>query len=166
MPFLALGAVVLALVAIALVRPDLRPQALMICAAVCAVIAAGFVANRFLNPPPPDLTAEDLDLQDVTLEDFRAGGRQIVGRVQNLTETMALTSFELTLRMHDCPEPTDIPEACPILAEDRSIARAAVPPGQIRPFSATFILASLPRVTGEMRWSFEIGEIRGQAAQP
>jgi hypothetical protein len=103
---------------------------------------------------PDQLTLDQLDFER-TLR-----GATLSGRVTNLSERLILRDMTLRLTLHDCPEPDDVPATCPIVGEASAIARPGVPPGQIRAFSAHFILSELPPLAGVLLWDLAIAETR------
>lgn len=103
---------------------------------------------------PDELTFDRLDLTQTER------GATLTGRVTNGSESYRLRELTLEVRLRDCPEPDAAPETCPAIGQASAISRPDVPPGQIRAFSAHFIFANRPGVTGTLRWDWEVTALR------
>jgi len=102
---------------------------------------------------------EQLVLSDLSLED---GTRfqTLSGRVENTSETARLRSFDLRVRVLDCPSEDSADTECAIIAEDDGVARVDVPAGQVRDFKATIGFASRAAPKGAVRWLHDITDVR------
>lgn len=103
---------------------------------------------------PEQITLDQLDFEQ-TLR-----GATLSGRVANGSERRTLIDMTLTLTLRECADPDDAPNTCPIVGEASAIARPGVPPGQIRGFSAHFILSNLPPLAGVLRWDLAVRDTR------
>lgn len=128
------------------------------------LIVGGVTGYLVLVPSAGELqgsriSASELRLEAVSLED---NGRSLVlsGRVENLSENFVLRDMTLRVRLYDCPSSDSELNACEIVGDDEGIARATVPPGQVREFSAIFYYPGLPDMRGEMRWQEDILTVR------
>lgn len=141
------------------------PHARLPLAVAGVVIAVGLAVYFWRQAPPeselagqriaPDeLTFDRLDLAQTER------GATLTGRVTNGSESYRLREMTLDVRLRDCPAPDAMPETCPAIGEASAIARPDAPPGQIRAFSAHFIFANRPGVTGTLRWDWEVRELR------
>ena len=105
---------------------------------------------------------EELALDEIAL-DRTARGATLTGRVRNGSPEFRLREMTIVLRLHDCPEEaTPLPD-CPVIGEATAIARPDTTPGRIRGFSAHYVFANLPPVTGVLRYEWAITGTRATA---
>ena len=106
------------------------------------------------------MTAQDIELSDMVLTE---GSRfqKLSGRVTNASAQADLRSFDIRIRVLDCPDASSDDTDCAIIADDTGLARVEVPPGQTRDFEATLGFSSRTQPKGVTRWVHEIGAVRG-----
>lgn len=111
-------------------------------------------ARAELRIVPGELTLDQLELERTSR------GATLTGRVRNGSAAWRLRDMTLALRLLDCPAPGAAPEDCLVIGEGTAIARPDAPPGQIRGFSAHFVLANIPATAEELAWDWRIVETR------
>ncbi|MFQ5623547.1 MAG: hypothetical protein ACE5FS_09135 [Paracoccaceae bacterium] len=156
MPFVYLAALIAAYLAVLAAYPRLRLGGSIAGAAVIA----GVVAYLLWAPRADRVVAHGIPVDQVRFEElsFTDNGRSFTlsGRVQNLSQDLILRDMDVRIRIYDCPSAESPLAECETIGDDIGIARAQVPPGQVRAFSAIFYYPGLPPVKGEMRWQEEI----------
>jgi hypothetical protein len=108
------------------------------------------------------IAPDELALDEIALE-RTARGATLSGRVRNGSADFRLREMTIVLRLHDCPEEATPLAECPVIGEATAIARPDTPPGQIRGFSAHYVFANLPPVTGVLRYEWVIAGTRATA---
>jgi hypothetical protein len=153
---------VLALVAYAfalLAYPEFRRPGLI----GGALVAVGLAIYFWQQSPEASRAENRIASEEVALDQLdlerTVRGATLTGRVRNDSDRFRLRDMTLALRLYDCPE-GNAPPSCPVIGEAQAIARPDVPPGQLRGFSAHFIFADLPALTGTLRWDWRVVETR------
>ncbi len=110
--------------------------------------------------PEPELEINRIPVGQVDLSEvaFDLGVRtsELSGRVVNNSADYTLTGLTLVVRLFDCPGVDSPLDTCFVIGEDDGLARATVPPGQLRDFKATLLFNGLPDIEGVMRWDYQV----------
>ena len=156
MPIVVIFLVVAGALVIAILYPHLRAIALGVVAFFAILFGIYFATLGPLGSgggaaiAPDELTLSALSL------DQDARSATLSGTVRNGSERYRLRSFELQVTIYDCPPDTPAeaagPESCAIIGEDEGIARADVPPGQLRRFDAVLSFPAMPAPQGTPIW--------------
>ncbi len=129
-----------------------------------ALLAAGLGWYFYASESEAERAAARLAPEDVTLDlleiDRTARGAVLRGRVANGGDAGVLREMTLEMRLFDCPDEDAALDDCVVIGDATGIARVAVPPGQARGFSASFIFPGLPPVVGVLRWDQTITALR------
>ncbi|MEM6467297.1 MAG: hypothetical protein AAF679_12465 [Pseudomonadota bacterium] len=134
--------------ALALLYPSMRVIALGIFAVMAALAAialtsnTGAVAEQEGRVDPAQVVVGDTTIFD--------DGRvlSITGRVTNQNDTFRLRSFDMRVKMLDCPAEDSPQEECDIIADKTALVRVDIPPEQTRSFSVPFSFTDRPRLEG------------------
>jgi hypothetical protein len=158
---MAVAVLVLALVAWAyamVAYPEFRRAG-----SIMAILAASGLTILLLQGPGESesqrIEPEELVLDRIEVEPTLRGAT-LSGRVENRSAAYRLREMTLDLSLHDCLAVETPVAECPVIGEGTAIARPDVPPGQIRAFSAHFLLANLPEVAGVLRWDWSVTATR------
>lgn len=158
MPIVVLVVVLVAYAWAMIAYPGFRRAGALVGIAVTVALAAYFVMNE-----PEDTVAgrriapEELEIYEVTIQ-RTIRGATMSGRVLNRSSEYRLRDMTLSLRLRECGAGRE--SECPVIAEATAIARPEAPPGQLRPFSATFLYDSLPFPSETQHWEWSVIAVR------
>jgi len=134
---------------------------LRIAGAIFAVaLFGGLGVYLATTDPETELEINRISTEQVSLSElkFNLGVRtsELSGRVINNSDDYTLTGLSLVVRLFDCPGADSPLDECFVIGEDDGLARATVPPGQLRDFKATLLFNGLPVIEGVMRWDYQV----------
>lgn len=135
--------------------PTYRAAGLAGLAVVITVFVTYFIVSEPGSGQDTAITPDELALSEVAIiSDPRF--ITVSGNVQNMSQTASLLEFDLQLDARDCPTPDSPAADCIVIGSDSGVARIAVPPQQMRAFSAVFRLGTLPQISGTLRMDYSI----------
>ncbi|GJL81496.1 MAG: hypothetical protein DHS20C01_11300 [marine bacterium B5-7] len=133
--------------------------------AVLVAVAAGLY--YVTDPPgeglPEKLDAASVEVSNVTMTPYYAGGFRAVGNITNHSGHDDLTDLVIRFSVEDCIDSSDpdAGETCRLLSEVDERVRLHVSPGDTQPFETTVA----PRHTdteGRRRWKFKVVDVKGR----
>ncbi|CAN5700747.1 hypothetical protein BH23PSE1_BH23PSE1_11520 [soil metagenome] len=131
--------------------------------------AIGLGAYLWTAEPEAERSASRIAPEELTLDelvlDRSARGATLTGRVRNGSPEFRLREITLALRLYDCPDAEAALAECATIGDAAAIARPDAPPGQVRGFTASYVFANMPALSGILLWEWEIMGIRATAGR-
>ncbi len=157
MQYIAIGLLVIALLALAYRKPVMGFSGL----AVLAVIS---LIGYFLglgNQAPPAYDQATMQWQNPQLAPGYAGGHLLKAEVTNTSDTLPIQALHLKLAAYDCADgearlTTEVPLGCDLLGSSERQVRVFVPTLESRTVNESLSTRGMRRVAGVIVWQYEI----------
>ncbi|KAA3632125.1 MAG: hypothetical protein DWQ08_03940 [Proteobacteria bacterium] len=156
--------VLLAVLALVLIFAASRfPKLAFSLLAVLIAVAAGLY---YVSDPPSDGLPEHLDpsqveVDNVIMAPYYAGGFKATGVIRNHSEHYDLTELVIRFTVEDCIDAEGDEKTCSVLSQVEERVLIHVPPGTAKSFEQP-VSPRRTKVEGTRRWKFKVVEVEGR----
>ena len=81
----------------------------------------------------------------------------VSGRIQNADQDFTILNVNLQATLKDC-----VTAECKIVGQEVAEFPLEIPPGQARDFTVTIPFSTVPELTGEGKWEYEVLQVRAR----